>query len=309
LAVDGYGQWGLRRRLGRGYVRYVPGTLGKAALVRRYLDARFRNHPERRVAPTRFKARFLVDTQDLIQRYLYMFGVWEPHLTHWLRQRLKPGDVFVDVGANIGYFSVLGSSLVGPTGGVVALEASPEFHRRLVQHARLNACENVRALNAAVSDKDETLKFVQASSRNTGATSTVPYAGPAESEFEVGAHSLPVLLSDREIERARVIKIDVEGAEGAVVRGLRPVFERLLPDAEVVIEVTPVRMRALGDSATELLTTFTDHGFHAYRLANDYDSGSYPAAIRRPQPPRRWREPIREEMDLVFSRIDAETLA
>ncbi|WP_314171491.1 FkbM family methyltransferase [Streptomyces winkii] len=298
----------LLRHLRRGYVRYAPGSLGKSALARRYLNPQLRDHPQWRVVRTRFAGRILVDTQDLIQRYLYIFGVWEPHLTQWLRQQLKPGDVFVDVGANVGYFSVLGSFLVGPDGKVVAVEASPALHRRLVQHACMNGCRNLRTVNAAVSDEDETLKFVQASSRNTGATSSVPYEGPAESEFEVDAHPLTQLLSDAEVEQARVIKIDVEGAEGAAVRGLGSALHRLRTDAEVVVEVSPERMRTLGDSVDELLMAFTDHGFHAYRLVNDYDPGSYPSAIRRPQPPRRWRKPVTQEMDLVFSRIDAEWL-
>lgn len=73
-----------------------------------------------------------MDTQDLIQRYLYLFGAWEPHLTGWLRRRLRPGDGFVDVGANIGVFSVLAARLVGESGRVVAIEASADVHRRLV---------------------------------------------------------------------------------------------------------------------------------------------------------------------------------
>ncbi|QPP10728.1 FkbM family methyltransferase [Streptomyces bathyalis] len=298
----------LLQGVGRNYVRYFPVALGKREFARKYMAPQLREHSVRREARTRFGARFLVDSEDLIQRHLYLFGVWEPHLSHWLRQRLKSGDVFVDVGANIGYFSVLGSSLVGPSGSVVAVEASPAFHRRLLQHANMNRCSNLRAVHAAVSDQDETLKFIQASSRNTGATSTVPYSGPAESEFEVDAHPLTQLLSEGEIERARVIKIDVEGAEGAAVRGLSSALNRLRQDAEVVVEVTPQRMNALGDSADELLRTFVDSGFHAYRLINDYDPGSYPSAMRRPQAPRRWRRPITEEMDLVFSRIDAEWL-
>ncbi|MCH6161577.1 FkbM family methyltransferase [Streptomyces marispadix] len=306
MGVDGRRfLWGL----GRNYVRYSPGTLGKNMLARVYLTPHLREHSVRREARTRFGARLLVDSEDLIQRHLYMFGVWEPHLTHWLQARLKPGDVFVDVGANIGYFSVLGSSLVGPNGTVVAVEASPAFHRRLVQHAYMNGCGNLRAIQAAASDRDETLRFVQASSRNAGATSTVPYTGPTESEFEVDAHPLTQLLSETELGRARVIKIDVEGAEGAAVRGLKPVLSQLRADVEVVVEVTPERMRALGDSVDELLATFQDRGFHTYQLDNDYDPGSYPAAIRRPRPPRRWLEPVTEEMDLVFSRIDAELLA
>ncbi|MET7932508.1 FkbM family methyltransferase [Streptomyces sp. NPDC005322] len=295
--------------LGRGYVRYAPGTVGKRAMVERYLNAALRDHPQRRMARTRFGATFAVDTQDLIQRYLHLFGVWEPHLTRWLQRRLKPGDVFVDVGANIGYYSVLASRLVGDGGKVVAVEASPTFHQVLLDQARRNGCTNVRAVNAAVSDRDELLTFILASSRNMGANSIVPYDGPAESTFEIAAQPLPDLLAEEEITRARVIKIDVEGAEGGVVRGLTPVLDRLRPDVEITIEVTPQRMSKLGDSAEELLEALKKQGFHTYRLANDYAAGSYPAALRRePRAPERWRGPIVEESDLIFSRVDAQTL-
>src|SRR5262249_8755716 len=138
------------------------------------------DHPRRRVVDTLDGTRLAVDTQDLIQRYVYLFGVWEPHLTAWLRGRLRPGDTFVDVGANVGVFSVLASRLVGERGRVVSIEASPVFHERLLRQAELNGCGNLRAVNAAVADSRRTLTFVLASSRNMGANSIVPYDGVAE---------------------------------------------------------------------------------------------------------------------------------
>lgn len=293
----------------RWYVRYAPGSLGKAATVGRFLNAGLRDHPRQAMARTRFGDRLHVDTQDLIQRYIYTFGLWEPHLTYWLRGRLKPDDVFVDVGANIGYFSVLASGLVGIGGQVVSVEASPTFHGILLDQARVNGCDNIRAVNAAVSDKRRVLRFNLASSQNMGANSIVPYDGPAESSFQIGAKPLPEILSEWELTRARVIKIDVEGAEGAVVRGLAPVLDRLRPDAELTVEVTPHRMAELGDSVEELLDTFERRGFHTYRLVNDYDASSYPGTLRRgPMAPIRWRGPVVGESDLVFSRVDAEIL-
>ncbi|WP_327190027.1 FkbM family methyltransferase [Streptomyces xinghaiensis] len=293
----------------RSYVREAPRGIGKGTLVSLYLNAHLRDHPRQRVVRARFGARFAVDTRDLIQRYTYLFGVWEPHMTHWLRRRLRLGDTFVDVGANIGYYSVMASQLVGSEGRVVAVEASEQFHQRLLLNARLNGCANVRAVNAAVSGSREVLRFVLASSKNMGANSIVPYDGPAESTFEIEALPLAEVLSPEEIETARVIKIDVEGAEGGVVRGLAPVLGRLRPDAEITVEVAPDRMRQLGESLEELLDTMHAHGFHTYRLTNDYAPESYPAALRRPPAvPVRWRQPVTGESDLIFSRVDAETL-
>ncbi|MFC9879233.1 FkbM family methyltransferase [Streptomyces libani] len=295
--------------LGRGYMRDAPGSLGKAALATRYLNPWLRDHPRQRLVRTRFGAAMAVDTQDLIQRFVYLFGLWEPHMTHWLQRRLRPGDTYIDVGANVGYFSLLASQLVGEEGRVVAIEASPTFHARVLQHAEINGCSNLRTVNAAVADERKTVTLILASSNNMGAASIVPYGGPAESTLDVEAYPLPQVLDADDIAGARVIKIDVEGAEGAVIRGLAPVLDKLRPDAEITVEVTPERMEALGESPGELLTTMREHGFHVYRLPNSYAPGSYPAALRGPAAvPVRWRHPVVEESDLVFSRIDAETL-
>ncbi|MEU0528045.1 FkbM family methyltransferase [Streptomyces niveus] len=295
--------------VGRGYVRHAPCPLAKSPLAAQYLNPRLREHPRQRVVRARFGARFAIDTQDLIQRYLYMFGLWEPHMTRWLGTRLSPGDTFIDIGANIGYYSVLASGLVGGAGRVVAVEASPDFHERLLEQVRLNRRDNVRAVNRAVSDERRTLTFVLASSSNMGANSIVPYDGPAESSFEVEAFPLGELLDPVEISTARVIKIDVEGAEGSVVRGMIPLLDRLRPDCEITVEVTPDRMAQLGDSAEELMNTMRDRGFHAYRLVNEYTPESYVAAVQGKRAvPVRWRGPVVEESDLIFSRVDAETL-
>ncbi|MFE9254111.1 FkbM family methyltransferase [Streptomyces sp. NPDC006879] len=296
--------------LGRRYVRDFPISTGKAFLAGHLLNRYLREHPRRHVVETRLGVKIAVDTQDLIQRYLYLFGVWEPHMSRWLLGRLRPGDTYVDVGANIGYYSLLAAQLVGTDGRVVAIEASPVFHRRLLQNVTLNKYGNVRAINGAVSDTEEILKFVLASSANMGANSIVPYGGPAESTFEIAARPLPDLLAEEEIARARVIKIDVEGAEGSVVRGMAPLLSRLRPDAEITVEVTPERMAQLGDSADELMQTMRAHGFHPYRLVNDYTPESYVAALHgAARAPERLKGSVMGETDLIFSRIDADKLS
>ncbi|MFH8785030.1 FkbM family methyltransferase [Streptomyces roseoverticillatus] len=294
---------------GRQYVRYGPGSLGKSWLAAECLNPYLRERPRRCMARTRFGADIAVDTQDLIQRYIYMFGAWEPPMTYWLSQRLGPGDTFVDVGANIGYFSLLAARRVGPAGRVVAIEASPVFHRRVLANARRNACRNVRAVNVAVSDVRRSVRFTLASSRNMGANSIVPYDGPVESCFEAQALPLTEVLTASEVAGARVIKVDVEGAEGSVVRGMVPLLDRLRSDAEITVEVAPERMALLGDSADELLATMRHFGFHAYRQPNDYAAESYPAALRSAGAPlARVRGPLVEEGDLVFSHVDADVL-
>ena len=82
-------------------------------------------------AVTRYGARFVCWLPDMIQTYLYLFGVWEPDVTAFIRRRLSPGDTFVDVGANVGYHALLAAGSVNGRGRVVAIEASPRIFRML----------------------------------------------------------------------------------------------------------------------------------------------------------------------------------
>ncbi len=133
----------------RAYVRHAQSTLGKPLLLRRLLEPTLRRTDRAFDTTTVDGARIAGRTGDMIERYLYLFGQWEPALTAWLRPRLRPGRTFVDVGANIGYFSLLAARRMGGSGRVVAVEASPETFARLRANLDRNAAGNVRALNVA----------------------------------------------------------------------------------------------------------------------------------------------------------------
>ncbi|MFD7486999.1 FkbM family methyltransferase, partial [Streptomyces mirabilis] len=245
----------------RAYVRHSPGLLGKPWLAGQLSDY-LKQHPLTATARTHDGAVYPVVTGDVIQRYLWLFGVWEPHLTAWMSSRLAPGDLVVDAGAHTGYFTLLASRLVGPTGRVVAIEPSPAFHQALTANITANGRGNVRTINAAVSDAPGRLTFYLERATNLDGTTA-----------------------------ARLIKIDVEGGGAAAVRGLTPALNGLRDDAELVVEVTPRTLAKQGRSVDDVLGPLLDHGFHTYRLANDYAAASYPAALRRPAPPVRWRGP------------------
>ena len=81
-------------------------------------------------------------------------GIWEPQETRFLLDTLRPGDVFVDVGANIGYFSLLASRLVGPAGTVLAFEPEAANYALLEANCRRNGCDNVRCFRAALGEEN-----------------------------------------------------------------------------------------------------------------------------------------------------------
>src|SRR5262249_14717294 len=157
------------------------------------------------------------------------FGLWEPNITSWISSSLRRGDSFIDVGANIGYYSLLASSLVGQQGSVVAVEASPKTFSELQTNLTLNKTNNVRSVNLAASDRIGKVKIFRGHEHNTGLTTVLDYKG-FEFECEVAAAPLSEILQPREMKHARIVKIDVEGAELSVVAGMGPIITGGRPD-------------------------------------------------------------------------------
>ncbi|MFJ4704419.1 FkbM family methyltransferase [Streptomyces anulatus] len=274
----------------RAYVRLVPGTVGKAQIVGRFLNEHLRAHPVATMVRLRSGDMVAVTTSDVIQRYQYLFGEWEPNLSAFLRDRLRPGDTFIDVGAHRGAFSLLASHAVGPRGRVVAIEPSPQFHDELTDAATANRRTNIQAIWSAVSDSRGTMTLYLEDPANLGHTTAVR-PRHVHAAFEVPTAPLAELVSRAEFATARVIKIDVEGAEAAAIRGLLPAIPGLRDDAELVVEITPRLLAKQGESAADLIDSLRAHGFHAYTLTNDYDPATYPRAMSRPQPPVRCTGP------------------
>src|SRR3954466_14688534 len=125
-------------------------------------------------ARTRYGAKLEVDASDIFGTYIAYFGIWEPNLTSWLEGRLRPGDVFVDVGANVGYFPLLASRLVGTEGRVVAVEPFPRTNAVLRRNVAASGVENVRVEDVAVWDSSAELELFGASDRIVGGTTLDP---------------------------------------------------------------------------------------------------------------------------------------
>jgi len=292
---------GLVAAAARAYIRRGPTQLGKRLVYRAVGRAAKGAGPV--VARTGFGFRMFCDLEDLIQSYIYHFGVWEPDVSAFLARRLRPGDVFIDVGAHVGYHSLLSARIVGPSGKVVAVEASPRIFTRLKENLALNCADNVVALNVAASDSPGQVQVYAATRRNTGETTimrerqTLFGERGFRPEGVVPAAPLDAMVQSSDLARAKIVKLDVEGAEGPV---LHRVLDRLSDygEAEFLVE--------LSGEGQLWFEAFEREGYHAYRIENDYRFERYLHA--QVEPPRRAREAPADQADIIFSRIDAETL-
>lgn len=170
----------------------------------------------------------------------------------FLASCLHAGDIFVDVGANIGTLTLAGSRLVGPTGRVFSIEAHSRTVRYLRGNVRLNAAENVTVLHAAVGDRSGTVKFSNRRSDDQN--------GVASSGIEVPLATLDSLLLGllpADI-RIRLLKMDVEGFELFALRGATRVLA--LTDA-IYFESWESHFRRYGYLTRDVLCLLREHGF------------------------------------------------
>lgn len=249
---------------------------------------------------------------DIIQLYLYLFGTWEPDLTAFMRRRLRPGDTFIDVGANVGYMSAVASRLVGPEGVVIAIEPAPTTIAALQETVALNDLTNIRLIAAAVSDREGELPLFVGPSFGTGLTSTVAHGGLRQ-EKPVRAAPLGSLVTREELATARLIKIDVEGAEDRVLAGMLESIDALAADAEIEVELTPKWWSDPELRPIDVLQPFLERGFHIYLLPYDYWPWRYlwPRDVGAPQRLRDFAILERREgkvYEIVLSRHDADAL-
>ncbi|HEY7640765.1 MAG TPA: FkbM family methyltransferase, partial [Steroidobacteraceae bacterium] len=214
------------------------------------------------------------NTRDWIQRMLYYFGLWEPNLSAWLVSRLAPGDVFVDVGANVGYFTLLAARRVGPSGSVVAVEAMPAIYQHLLRHVRSNALANCRCVNEAAvgPDAQREVALFWGGAGNIGSSGMIASTDVAQ-PVRVPARPLREILTDDECRRARVIKVDVEGVEAEAIRGLGLDSGRFDSRLELIVEVVhqPERMA----ERDWLLRHFQDLGYCPYVLPESHNFRAY----------------------------------
>lgn len=212
--------------------------------------------------------RFTGTLSGAIQRIVWHFGVFEPNLSAFLREDLAPGDVFVDVGANVGYFTLLAAKLVGPSGRVVAVEAAPATFAALQAAIARNGAANVRAINEAAFDEVSRLAiYTVDDEENAGGASVVKAVGPPIAE--VPARPLADMLTGDEIAGLRLMKIDVEGAEVRAVAGLLAAVARMPAAVQFVVEVLP-------ETRAEIIAQFAGVGMTPRTLPNPIRPIDYP---------------------------------
>lgn len=191
----------------------------------------------------KFGRRLYVDSRDIgVAQHIMVTGVWEQHYTELVKKLVKKGDTFVDVGANFGYYSVLGGFLVGNSGKVFSFEPNPRPFELLEMSMKANGFLKPQSKNIfklGVSDKAGESSFSFKEGDFGGGSMFVPDSRKAKEQFSevtIKLDSLDhVLVEEKELD---FVKIDAEGAEVSVLKGMQSLIKRS-PNIKILMEFYP----------------------------------------------------------------------
>jgi FkbM family methyltransferase len=196
----------------------------------------------------------------LVCLWLHRTGLMGKAERRLLRQRVAPGMRVVDIGANVGLYSLLLAGLAGPAGQVYAFEPEPSLFRTLAHNCRRSGLGNLTLFNQALGDRAGQVGFYR-SIFNSGDNRLGDFGWQGQ-----GVQVEMVRLDDALPERCiDFIKMDVQGYEMRVLRGMEEVL-RSSPRLEIYFEFWPAGLRAAGTEPGELLDHLRERGLRVYEV-------------------------------------------
>lgn len=181
------------------------------------------------IARLRDGQTMLVHGRDHVGRILLYMGDLEPRISQIARKILRPGDTVLDIGANLGWFSLVARSVVGPSGHIHAFEPQPSVNALFRATIVMNSANNITLHEVALSE-DDGLAELHVLAGNYGAARLSDVSGDQWSTIEIQTVSAGQYLESLDLPPIRMIKIDVEGHEETVFRSAERFFRERGPD-------------------------------------------------------------------------------
>ena len=191
-----------------------------------------------------------------IHAYELVRGIVEPGVQEAFRRHIAPGAVVYDVGANIGFFSLLAARLTGPTGRVHAFEPVPESADAIRDHARLNGLENVQVHALAAGARAGEAVLLRVGEASWSHLADRGWHPDTSKQLSTQVTTLDALVDAGTVEPPDVVKIDVEGSEVDVLAGM----------AELLRAHAPIVICELHETNTEVLELLTTAGYEVENL-------------------------------------------
>lgn len=212
------------------------------------------------------QSRLLVSNKDTgLGLFLRMSGEFEPLQTADFLKTVKRGDTVMDIGANIGYYTVLASKLVGKSGKVYAFEPDRENYILLLKNLALNGCKNVVPVKTALGEKKGRVRFYE-DPANPGESSLAKSRNTNHSIVSVT--TLDSFAAENKIKRPQVIKMDVEGGEVSVLIGGKNTLKKT-KHLVLYSECNPASLLRFARNTDDFITTLITIGFKITKFIDE----------------------------------------
>ncbi len=205
-----------------------------------------------------------VDLSSSVGRSIWFRGAYEPEVVTHIVRILRQGDAFIDVGANVGYFSLVAANLVGKEGEVHGFEPSRSVYELFKASIAANAAHNVHASPIALWSSSGMVRL--AKHHNSGLTHVVSGAAPsgARGLEDAAAMTLDEYARSFIHRPIKLVKIDVEGAEVHVLRGMTEILGSQRP--HLIVEAADWLLSRLGHGLEDMFALLEGYGYQAFDL-------------------------------------------
>lgn len=234
---------------------------------------------------------FACDLRDSMAREVFFTGGYERQDSAVVRELLRPGGTFVDVGANWGYFTLLAACLVGGSGRVVSFEPDPRLFSRLQANLDRNRFAQVQPRQLAAAHEPGALQLVgfDPEAGNWGLSRLSEHGNGSGMIFQVAADRLDTMLDKEGIGAVDLVKIDIEGAEELALRGMAEGL-RTGRYRRILLEGHPSLLAERNRSLSDVFQLLDEAGYRGWRIDHS-SAASRRAAYARSIDPRQFLIP------------------
>jgi len=205
----------------------------------------------------------LLNPTEHIQQQLFWYGCYEKEVGDLLRSMLRANDVFIDIGANIGYFSLL-SATISPSVRIFSFEPVKDLFQKMNVNISLNNIKNISTVNAAVGKISEEKELFVSASDNLGMSSFYQPENYSGKKERVKVVTIDDWFKTSELTKIDVIKLDVEGNELAALKGMRAVIEEQRP--LVIVEINPQTLSLSGLKSLDIYNYLNQFNFVGFLI-------------------------------------------
>jgi len=206
-----------------------------------------------------------LNKKDFIVSGALALGFYEKMEAEFIKTKIKPGLVVIDIGANVGFYTVILARLVGPKGQVISFEPEPENFSFLEKTIKINDFKNVLAYQLAVTDKSGTGKLFLSADNKGDHRLYDPGNFKSQSRIDIPLTTLDDFLTEKDFNRVDLVKMDIQGAEGLVLKGMKNTL-RKNKNIKLFLEFWPLGLLKSGANPRLLLKELEELGFKIFKI-------------------------------------------